>query len=144
MRGLLHESKFLHMNHWTIIYRMPRLYIECWGSEYAIQYTLWHQENSNVLRYMGRVKHVHKSKQMKRKEWKASYLQLWGPETLMARDTVTQTHSYGMSHGQNAPNTLIIDSSISFPINIAQYEKWFNFTKQNFHKNRSQVKNNFH
>ena len=112
MRGLLHELKFLHMNHWTRIYWIPRLYIECWGSEHALQYTLCHQENSNVLGYMGRVKHVHKSKQTKRKEWKASYLQLWGPETLMARDTVTQTYSSGMSHGQKTPNTLIIDSSI--------------------------------
>ena len=39
-------------------------------------------------------------------------MQLWGPETLMARDAVTQTYSYGISHDQTAPNTPIIDNSI--------------------------------
>lgn len=52
---------------------------------------------------MGRVKHVHKSKANEEERMKSILFAIMGvQEALMARDTVTQ-HSYGMSHGQNAP-----------------------------------------
>ena len=61
---------------WSVSIRITEQeFIECQGYIFSVgevnmlfKYTLCHQENSNVLGYTGRVKHVHKSKQRNSKE----------------------------------------------------------------------------